>query len=91
MEQVRDLQSNGDPKRSIFLIGDYGAQPWNRDRSIKEPLEAGLRVVFAKLASDHSETILPKIHRDSDPSSDARLLPHATEILPDLPGDISDA
>lgn len=46
MSQGQDLRSIQDPKRCVLLFGDYGAQPWNRDRSIKEPLDAGLRVVW---------------------------------------------
>lgn len=64
-------------KRSVLLVGD---QPYNRDRVLKELLDAGLQVVVTKPVSDHSEAILEKLHRDSD--SETRVQPHATEILP---------
>ena len=83
MAQV-DLRSNEYQKRSVLLVGD---QPYNRDRVIKELLDAGLQVVLTKLVSDHSETILAKIHRDSE----TRVQPHATEILPDDATAIPDA
>ena len=91
MAQIRDLRSNNHQKRSVLLFGDYGAQPWNRDRVVKEPLEAGLQVVMTKLVSDHSETILPKIHRNSEAGSETRVQAHATEILPDEASAISGA
>ena len=74
MAQLQTLPSTD--KRSVFVVGD---QPYNRDRVIKESLEAGLQVVITKLVSDHSETILPKIQHSSGDGSE----PHATEILPD--------
>jgi hypothetical protein len=80
MAQLQTLPSTD--KRSVFVVGD---QPYNRDRVIKESLEAGLQVVITKLVSDHSETILPKIQHSSGDGSE----PHATEILPDEASAIS--
>ena len=74
MAQLQPI--NADQKKSVFLVGD---QPYNRDRVIKESLEAGLQVVITKLVSDHSEAIVAKIHHGSGTGSE----PHATEILPD--------
>ena len=87
MAQVPDLRSNDYQKRSVLLVGD---QPYNRDRVLKELLDAGLQVVVTKLVSDHSEAILAKIHRDSD-VSETRVQPHATEVLPDEVTAIPDA
>ena len=69
-------------QKSIFLFGDYGAQPWDRDRVIKESLAAGLQVVKAKLVSDHSEAMLPKIHRSRKRAAENRERLYATEVLP---------
>ena len=91
MAQIQALPSSDYQKRSVFLFGDYGAQPWNRDRAIQEPLEAGLQVVMTKLVSDHSETILPKIHRELTAGSESVVQAHATEILPDEASAVSGA
>lgn len=87
MAQGPDLRANDYQKRSVLLVGD---QPYNRDRVVKESLEAGLQVVIAKLVSDHSETLLAKIHRDPG-GSETRVQAHATEILPDQVTALTDA
>src|SRR5829696_3928403 len=91
MAQIQALPSTDYQKRSVLLLGDYGAQTWNRDRVIREPFEAGLQVVITKLASDHSETILAKIHRETKPGSEPVVQAYATEILPDEASAISSA
>lgn len=45
---------------------------------------------MAKLSSDTSEIMLAKIHRESGVDSENRVLPHATEILPDEAAAISE-
>ena len=77
-------------RKSIFLFGDYGAQPWDHDRVIKESLKAGLQVVNTKLVSDHSEAMLAKFHRSRDESAETREHGQAIEILPDDASAISD-
>jgi hypothetical protein len=91
MAQIQALSSTDYHKRSILLIGDYGAHAWNRDRVIKEPVEAGLQVVMTKLVSDHSETVLAKIHRESKAGFETVVQAHATEILPDEASSITGA
>lgn len=77
-----------DCQRSVFLFGMTAAQPWYRDRLIKELHKAGLNVVVARLSSDHSENLLNAIHRDSEMSLEAGLQSH-TEVLPDKVSAIS--
>src|SRR5262245_36201509 len=74
-------------KKSVLLLGD---QPWTRDLVHRESLDAGLRVVFAKLMSDSSETIVARLHRGGAEDSEERSPTHATEILPDEATAISD-
>ena len=81
MSQPQSLPSNGHHKRAVLLFGGLGAQPWNRDLVIRESRAAGLRLVVAKLASDHSDTMLPEVHRDT--GGDVSALVEATEVLPD--------
>ena len=88
MAQVRYSPSR---KRSIFLFGDYGAQPWDHDRVIRESLNAGLEVVRTKLVSDHSEAMLEKIHRRRNGGAESREEAQATEILPDEASAITNA
>ena len=76
--------------KSILLLGDYGAQPWDRDRVVKESLAAGLQVVKTKLVSDHSEAMLPKIHRSRQRAAENGERPYATEVLPGEASAISD-
>lgn len=68
------------PKRCIFLFGD---QPWSRDRIIQESIDAGLEVVLARLTSDHSETVLPKIHREHGDAEGLSRAVRRSEVLPD--------
>lgn len=84
MSQVQDVRAHDLHKRSIFLIGNL---PWNR--AIQESLDAGLRVIFARLASDHSESVLKGFHRDTESDPDAPVLPYDTEILPDEVSEVS--
>jgi ATP-grasp domain-containing protein len=90
MSHVLDSQSNQPNQRSLFLFGVYDAQPWNRDRLIKESREAGLRVVLAKIQSDNSDAILAERDQGSSVSSKPRPVPHATEVLPDEASAIRD-
>lgn len=85
MSKVQTTQSGDGPRRTVFLIGD---EPWNRDRIVQQALEAGLRVVRAKLASDHSEALAAKVHPEKE-ASQARTEPETTETLPDDPEQVS--
>jgi len=88
MSQVQQSRSLA---KSVFLFGDYGAQPWDHDRVIKESLAAGLQVVNTKLVSDHSEAMLATIHRGRDTAAETHERPQAIEILPDEVSAISSA
>ena len=88
MAQVHYSPARDYQKRSVFLFGDYGAQPWDHDRVIRESLKAGLQVVSTKLVSDHSESMLAKFHRGRDENYQHT---QATEILPDDASAISNA
>jgi len=85
MAHAYPLQSINSRRLSVFLFGVTAAQPWYRERIIKELYEAGLNVVVAKLASDHSENVLKAIHRESETTMAAGI-PSCTEVLP---GDFS--
>jgi hypothetical protein len=68
------------PKRFVLIFGD---QPWSRDRIIQESINAGLEVVLARLSSDHSETILPKVHREKGAPEEPGSAALRSEVLPD--------
>jgi hypothetical protein len=76
MAHASTLHPLGCHRRSVFLFGPDGAQPWYRDRVIKELQKAGLNVVVAKLICDRSEKILRAIHREPDEGSDPGAKPH---------------
>jgi len=82
MAHAHKWQPLNGQRRSVFLFG-VAAQPWYRDRVIKESQQAGLNVVVAKMISDHSEDLLKTIHRESEHVAEAQLQIHATEVLPD--------
>jgi hypothetical protein len=79
MAHAHTLQRLDCRRKSVFLFGMTAAQPWYRDRIIKESQAAGLNVVVAKLTSDHSENVLRAIHRESEASPEAQ---SCTEVLP---------
>jgi len=78
--------SGAPPKRSVLIFGD---QPWSRDRIVQESIDAGLQVVLARLTSDHSEAILPKVHRENGAGTEQRTAQHS-EVLPDQVTRLSD-
>src|SRR5215472_4095755 len=76
------------PKTQAYSVGAstvflFGTQPWIRDWALKQSVEAGLRAVVAKMASDQSEASAGKIRPSTKQGSATPLLSYHAEVLPD--------
>ncbi len=84
---AQHYEFENDMKRTVLLFGSD--LPWTRERILKEAFEAGLNPVFAKVSSDHSDSLLAKSAGAAVANAAGALRTAEVEILPDRYSDLS--